>query len=169
MPCKGRAEFRSPDGRFRLVIGNCQLSRMRDLCSKSHPLETGGVLTGYYNAGLDTAVVTGAGGPPPDSERGRTRFYRGTQGLGQALANLWRNKEYYLGEWHYHPGGSALPSAADVRQMQDIASDDNAHCPEPILLVMGEHNAVTAHVFPRNESAIELTAECATRFPRGCK
>ena len=169
MPCKGSTKFRSPDGRFRLVISHCQLSGMRDLCSKSHPLETGGVLTGYYNAGHDTAIVTGAAGPPPDSEKGRTRFYRGTQGLGQVLANLWRKREYYLGEWHYHPGGSAQPSPADVRQMQDIAKDDDAHCPEPILLVMGENNAVTAHVFPRNESVIELTAKYAARFPRGHK
>ena len=68
-----------------------------------------------------------------------------------------------MGEWHYHPGGSAQPSAADIRQMRDIAKDDEAHCPEPILLVMGENNAVTAHVFPRDESAIELTAEYAIR------
>ena len=169
MPCKDSKKFRSPDGRFRLVISHCRLSGMCDLCSKSHPLETGGVLTGYYNEGHDTAIVTGAGGPPPDSERGRTRFYRGTQGLGQVLADLWRKREHYLGEWHYHPGGSAQPSAADVRQMQDIAKDDDAHCPEPILLVIGENNTVTAHVFPRNESAIELTAEYAIQFPRGCK
>ena len=67
-----------------------------------------------------------------------------------------------MGEWHYHSDGSAQPSATDTRQMQDIAKDNDSHCPEPILLVMGENNAVTAHVFPRNESAIELIAEYAT-------
>ena len=162
MPGLGNSAFRSPDGRFRLVIGNRRLSVMRAECSESHPLETGGVLIGYYNARHDTAIVTGAGGPPPDSERGSARFYRGTQGLDRLLANLWRKREHYLGEWHCHPGGSARPSAADIRQMQEIANDYDAHCPEPVLLVMGANNAVTAHVFPRNESAIQLIAERAT-------
>ena len=162
MPRIGDTAFRSVDGRFRLVIGNRQLSDMRAMCAESHPLETGGVLTGYYNERHDTAIVTGVAGPPPDSRRQRTGFYRGTRGLRQMLLNLWRRSEYYLGEWHYHPGGSALPSAADVRQMQDIAKDDDAHCPEPILIVMGKSNAVTAHVFPRSQSVIQLMAECAT-------
>ena len=82
--------------------------------------------------------------------------------MRQMLLNLWRKREYYLGEWHYHPVGSAQPSAADARQMQDIAKDDDAQCPEPVLIVMGENNAVTVRVFPRNCSATKLIAESAT-------
>ena len=151
------AAFRSPDGRFRLVIGDDQLAKILDMCLASYPLETGGVLTGHYNETLDTAIVTRATGPPPDSQRRRTAFYRGTQGLHELLRVLWSKKEYYLGEWHYHPGSSPEPSAADIKRMQEIAENDNANCPEPILLVAGGNRAITAHVFPRNQGVVRLT------------
>ncbi len=156
MKCPGKTEFRSADGRFGLVIGNRQLERLHALCAASHPLETGGVLTGYYNAGHDTAVITRAAGPPPDSQHGRTRFYRGTQGLNDMLSRLWRKREYYLGEWHYHPGGAVRPSAADVKQMQEIAKDAPSRCPEPILLLLGANGTAGAHVFFAGEPYITL-------------
>ena len=149
--------FRSTDGRFRLVIADELVTKILEMCLASYPLETGGVLIGHYNETLDTVVATRATGPPPDSQRRRTAFYRGTQGLHELLRVLWSKKEYYLGEWHYHPGSSPEPSAADVRRMQEIAESDNTNCPEPILLVVGENRAVTAHIFPRNQEVVRLT------------
>ena len=149
--------FRSPDGRFRLVIADELVTKILEMCLASYPLETGGVLIGHYNETLDTAVATRATGPPPDSQRRRTAFYRGTQGLHELLRVLWSKKEYYLGEWHYHPGSSPEPSAADIKRMQEIAENDNSNCPEPILLVAGGNRAITAHVFPRNQGVVRLT------------
>ena len=157
----GNVIFRSADGHFGLVIGNSQLERMHARCAASHPLETGGVLIGYYNTRHDTAIITGAAGPPPDSQCGRTRFYRGTQGVSDLLKRLWQKREYYLGEWHYHPGGAAFPSAADIRQMREIAKDDSTHCPEPILILIGADRTVTAHVFFTDKQPIQLLRECS--------
>ena len=151
------AAFRSTDGRFQLVIGDELLTKILDMCLASYPLETGGVLIGRYNQTLDTAIATRATEPPLDSQRRRTTFYRGTQGLHELFRLLWPKKEYYLGEWHYHPGSSPEPSAADVERMQEIAESDNTNCPEPILLVAGENRAITAHVFPRNQGVVRLT------------
>ena len=166
MKSPGNTEFRSADGRFGLVIGNRQLERLHALCAASHPLETGGVLTGYYNAGHDTAVVTRAAGPPPDSQRERTRFYRGTQGLNGMLGRLWQKREYYLGEWHYHPGGAAQPSATDVKQMQEIARDTPSHCPEPILLLIGANGTTGAHIFFAAKPYITLLPKGQTHCQR---
>ena len=85
MTCPTDAVFRSTDGRFRLFIGADPLAHILDLCLASYPLETGGVLIGHYNETLDTAIVTRVTGPPPDSRRRRTAFYRGTQGLQEFL------------------------------------------------------------------------------------
>ena len=127
------------------------------------------MLIGHYNETLDTAIVTRATGPPPDSRRRRTAFYRGTQGLHELLRVLWPKKEYYLGEWHYHPGSSPEPSATDVKRMQDIAENDDSNCPEPILLVAGENRAITAHIFARNQGVVRLTPEQDQGSPGDCK
>ena len=159
MTCPTDAVFSSTDGRFRLFIGADPLAHILDLCLDSHPLETGGVIIGRYNETLDSATVTRVTGPPPDSRRRRTAFYRGTQGLQELLRALWRKKEYYLGEWHYHPEGSPEPSSTDIRRMQEIAKSDDAKCPEPILLVVGADCEMTTHIFPCNQEAVRLTTE----------
>jgi hypothetical protein len=54
------------------------------------------------------------------------------------LDSLWRRKaDYYVGEWHYHPGASASPSGVDVAQMRAIARDEKYACPEPLLIILG--------------------------------
>ena len=161
--------FRSTDGRFRLVIADELVTKILEMCLASYPLETGGVLIGHYNETLDTAVATRATGPPPDSQRRRTAFYRGTQGLHELLRVLWSKKEYYLGEWHYHPGSSPEPSAADFKRLQEIAESDDANCPEPILLVVGANHVVTAHVFPSRQEAFRLVPEHDQDSSGDCK
>ena len=150
------AVFRSTDGRFGLVINSNNLDRLHSHCAAAHPLETGGVLIGYYNAKHDTAIITCATAPPPDSQSGQTQLRRGTQKLNEMLGRLWRKHEYYLGEWHYHPGGLARPTATDARQMLEIAKDYDAHCPEPILVIVGANRTITAHVFTIDKLSIEL-------------
>jgi hypothetical protein len=46
-------------------------------------------------------------------------------------------KEYYLGDWHFHPFSPPNPSADDYDQMLRIASSPNWKCPEPVLLIIG--------------------------------
>ena len=128
-----------------------------DMCRESGDLETGGVLVGRYNEAHDTAIVTRVWGPPEDSVRRRTSFWRGTQGLQQHLDGLWTVQEYYLGEWHYHPRGGGQPSAGDKRQMIRIAESLDYNTSEPVLIVVGGSNwDVVAHVFPRHSTAIGL-------------
>ncbi len=59
-------------------------------------------------------------------------------GLQNWIDELWsRGDGWYIGEWHYHPGGRPVPSIKDQRQMFQIAGTDDAHCPEPVLLMVG--------------------------------
>ncbi|MEW5993083.1 MAG: Mov34/MPN/PAD-1 family protein [Candidatus Zixiibacteriota bacterium] len=106
-------------------------------CSRRGTVETGGILAGRYDAQLRIANVAIATAPPPDSRSGHAWFRRGTAGLQSLLEQLWRTGDYYLGEWHYHPGGAPTPSRQDIDQMRAIASDRRYACPEPVLVICG--------------------------------
>ncbi len=149
----------SPDGRFRLHVGRSQVEFLLAMCRKSGTLETGGLVVGRYNDKHDTAIATRLWGPPKDSVRRPTSFFRGTHGLQRRLNSLWRTREYYLGEWHYHPNGGGQPSTRDSRQMITIAESIQYNTPEPVLIVVGGSDwNVVGYVFPRHGSPIRLTA-----------
>ena len=153
--------FRTKDGRFSVVIEDGLLEYMCGLCAESTPLETGGILIGSYTEGGNTASVTRVEGPPYDSKRERNRFYRGTDGLQDLIEALWKSGEYYLGEWHCHPGGLPEPSRSDLKQMKAISEDREAHCPEPLLVVISEAKRVAVRVFPKGEPEVEMLPDCA--------
>ena len=143
----------SDDGRYGVRIAHRRLKELLFMCSEAGHVETGGVLIGRYNRAHNMATVTRACGPPADSRKGWDTFVRGTKGLQQLIDRLWRVNEYYLGEWHFHPGGTARPSSVDARQMKRISESDEYGCPEPVLILIGGKPPAdwdtTAYVFPR--------------------
>lgn len=124
--------------RYSVVLVASTVEKMLNECRRAATLETGGILAGQYSKDHRTAVVTHLTGPPSDSKRGRWCLVRGLRGLREWLVALWeRRVAYYLGEWHYHPGGAAVPSAQDDRQMIEIARTGSFRCPEPVLVIVG--------------------------------
>lgn len=99
--------------------------------------ETGGILIGRYEGDGNVAVVTAATERPADSNAGRAWFQRGISGLTAKLRARWVHGEYYLGEWHSHPGGAPDPSNNDIREMRSIAIDTSYRCPKPIMVIAG--------------------------------
>jgi hypothetical protein len=53
------------------------------------------------------------------------------------LRNRWSRGEYYVGEWHSHPGGTPDPSSNDLREMQAISREVSYRCPKPIMIIAG--------------------------------
>ena len=130
------AEFWSADRRFGIRLNLSHIRRMTLECTRSYPNETGGILIGFYNSNYDCAEVTDIFFATRDSKKGKTWFLRGVHGLQNKLNELWiRQKGYYLGEWHFHPGGAPIPSQIDKNQMYCISCSPKVHCPEPILLI----------------------------------
>jgi integrative and conjugative element protein (TIGR02256 family) len=131
-------ELRSPDRRFGLLLDEKIVREILSFCAVADGVETGGILLGRYTPDLECAEVTMVTGAPSDSQAGRTWFNRGTAGLQRLVLRLWREKrEYYLGEWHYHPGAAPTPSRTDITQMRKIATDPKRACPEPVLVIVG--------------------------------
>lgn len=129
-------------------------------------------MIGRYTRALDTAVVTAVTQPPADSRSTPTRFLRGGRGLAVLLAGLWNRpaetREYYLGEWHYHPDADPVVSAQDRRQMTAIAEDERYRCPEPILVIVagspGAGWQLSAQVFPRRVQSVPLLPTDRPRY-----
>ncbi len=127
----------STDHQFGLQLDQRVLDDIIQHLVDAEMKETGGILIGNYNENLSVALVKIASGPPVDSIHSYTWFKRGTKGLQRLLFKVWDKKEYYLGEWHFHPNSSATPSSVDKAQMKEIAFNISYHCPEPILLIIG--------------------------------
>lgn len=129
--------FTSLDGRFHVLLQPAALQEMLDCCAAASPNETGGILVGRLQDSTGAAIITEATPHPEDSEKGRWFFRRGVAGLRALLQQRWKYGEYYLGEWHFHPGGSSNASFCDDRAMSRIARSDRYGCSEPILIVIG--------------------------------
>jgi integrative and conjugative element protein (TIGR02256 family) len=148
--------LRSADGQFNLELPGQIVDEMLQRCARSYPLETGGVLVGYYSDDSRFAHVTNLVPAPDDSISSRFSFHRGVRGLQQFLNRMWMRRRYYLGEWHFHPGGSASPSGTDGDQMKSIAYAGSYHCPEPVLLILGgnppQQFTIKSYVYLRRAS-----------------
>jgi integrative and conjugative element protein (TIGR02256 family) len=169
-------EFRSQDRRFGLVLAAEFRQTLRERCLASWPNETGGILVGYYTERHETAIVSQLPPAPTDSVSARARFVRGLRGLQELLVRLWnqnpRNREYYLGEWHFHPGQEPIPSPQDEAQMRAIAKDPGYRCPEPLLVItggspQGNGSSISVRVYPRGMEPVRL--EASSDRPRGDK
>ncbi len=134
-------EWLSEDGTFAAKASDKAIEFIRHQCVAAGHQETGGILVGYYTPKRECAIITKASEAPADSRSGRLRFYRGVVGLRDWLARLWRGekREYYLGEWHFHPAKSPDMSSLDTAQMKDIAQNGSYRCPEPLLLIASGH------------------------------
>lgn len=151
----------SKDRKFGLSLKESLMLEGLKECTDSGFHETGGILVGYYTPAHDCAIVTILSGPPEDSIRGPRLFIRGTKGVQRWISHLWRKqRHFYLGEWHYHPGGAPDPSQDDREQMQKFSKDRKLKCPEPILLIIGGNPkgawTVNAHVFPADQDCVPL-------------
>lgn len=154
-------EFWSDSNQFGMRIFEPEIDLLLQLCKQSGSVETGGILIGTYSPALDCAVVSEVTPPPPDSRRGRYWFIRGIKGLKSKLKFLWNKKQkFYLGEWHFHPGGVPQPSCRDIDGMRGISESPKYKCPEPILLIVGgsfpDDWQIRVFAFQRKKAFLEL-------------
>ncbi|MFD2788043.1 Mov34/MPN/PAD-1 family protein [Hymenobacter rubripertinctus] len=131
--------FSSADGHQCLQLSTEAVMVIRDQALRKHPLETGGILVGYYSANPRLATVVLVTPPPPDSKHGPTHFERGVHGLKQLLVEVKRQTPslHYLGEWHTHPAHEARASGPDIRQMNRFALWRQYGVKNPLLLIIG--------------------------------
>lgn len=102
------------------------------------PDETGGILLGWRNGG-DVVVrdVVDAG---PRAERWATGMRPDAAYQAAEVTTAFEASDgaiTYLGDWHSHPRTAASVSGRDRKTLRNIASDADAECPEPLMLIVG--------------------------------
>lgn len=127
-----------------------------EVASKS-PLETGGVLLGYWvrqpTASARTRrkefgsivtpeyelVVAQSVGPGPHAVHLPDAFIPDHEFQETEIARVYRasgRTVTYLGDWHCHPCGPAVLSRKDLVTLNRIAGDPCARAPTPLMLIV---------------------------------
>lgn len=105
----------------------------------SEPIETGGILIGYWTANREHVVVTHVVGPGASAIH-RPRSFEPDPDFHQAeTARLYTEsgRRYgYLGDWHSHPRGGCRPSTRDKRTLRRIARSDSARAQQPLMGIL---------------------------------
>lgn len=152
--------FVSSSDSYTVTIEAEVLSQMVIDCIRAGTHETGGILIGKYSSDGSIALISEITSHPKDSISSSVTFQRGIIGLKELLAERWNEGFHYIGEWHYHPGGSPEPSAPDIRAMRSIATNSKYSCREPILVILGGSPPkvvkLSATVFPANGPSVKL-------------
>lgn len=106
---------------------------------KSAPLETGGILLGFWAEENSEPVVLEMLGPGPNAIHERYRFVPDHEHQTAEIERLYHDsgrRLHYLGDWHTHPGGSATLSKSDRATLRQIAAEPAARAPMPTMLIL---------------------------------
>ncbi len=138
---------------------------------RMHPLETGGVLIGYWThpqaiASENMTVPTGVcadvvvmdvRGPGPCALHGHCSFTPDHDFDADQIAEAYsasNRSHVYLGDWHTHPGGGTTLSWKDRRTLTRIARSPTARCPQPIMLVLNDDTPPAISIWSASPSKL---------------
>jgi integrative and conjugative element protein (TIGR02256 family) len=119
-----------------LFVHSEALARLEGVPAR--PWEVGGWLLGWWADSRSSLLVTHA---TPPASRG-TPFGVTISGKGHRpyFDSAWEasgGTVTFLGDWHTHPGGPALPSSRDRLAAQSLAEDVDFQTPEPLIAIVG--------------------------------
>jgi len=106
-----------------------------------YPKEFGGLLIGKYSDDLKTCIIETTI-LPVKYKSSRYSFERGKAGLKGKLTEFYNSEPrlIYVGEWHTHPDGLAIPSSKDKSAMKEIEDSSDVNITSPLLLIIGLNN-----------------------------
>lgn len=105
---------------------------------RTDPLETGGVLLGYW-ADTGEVVVASVVGPGPAAVHRRDRFLPDHAYQEREVALAYREsgrRITYLGDWHSHPSGLGTLSRRDRVTLRRIGNNPGARAPRPLMAIV---------------------------------
>lgn len=115
------------------------LSAIRDEASRIEPVETGGILMGYW-AGEAEAVVADVVGPGPAAVHAADQFAPDYDFQDAEVARVYLGSGgslTYLGDWHSHGLAPPYLSRKDRRTLYGIATDPASRAPRALMAVVG--------------------------------
>lgn len=115
-------------------------------------VETGGALFGEFDHAARIIWVTEVSGPPPDSTASEHRFVCGKEGLhaeNEEKSKRYRGSVFFIGLWHSHPDGPALPSQTDFTGMLELLYESDKYRTEALMLIVGREENYCCGLFRR--------------------
>ncbi|WP_221175684.1 Mov34/MPN/PAD-1 family protein [Rufibacter immobilis] len=106
---------------------------------KKMPLETGGILMGYWGNNNE-AVVTAVIGPGSKAIHLKRSFIPDNEYHLEEISSHYADSgqtETYLGDWHTHPKANAYLSGRDEETLIAIANHKEARLPNPLMMILG--------------------------------
>ena len=119
--------------RWRIWISEGAAEAITSAAREHHPVEIGGVLLGVgveQRPWVTEAIIV------PSTHQTPT-YYELPYGARHAAVDTARRDDGrlgYIGDWHAHPANVG-PSTEDVSTMRRVASDDDAECSHPVMLI----------------------------------
>jgi integrative and conjugative element protein (TIGR02256 family) len=108
------------------------LSILEEETERTCPLETGGVLIGYWVRQVHEVVIIKSIGPGPKATHTPKSFVPDYEWQEKEIARIYTESgRYYtyLGDWHSHPKGSGMLSIKDQFALWHIAGSVQARAP----------------------------------------
>lgn len=139
-----------------ISFNELELIKIAERHLRKNQTETGGIIVGYYSDNLLEVYITNFYNPPKDSKLGVASFVRGVNGLEKLLQNEWKHGKYYLGDWHLHPYNNPIASCQDLKQLTLNSKDNDLHCPEPIMVIIGGIDNKEINVYIHMDNKIHL-------------
>jgi len=121
-----------------LTISDRLLLRIGGYAKRKYPFEFGGLLIGRYLDGNKTVSIEDIL-VQENAISSKFSFERGNSDATPELEKFFRQQPSltYVGEWHTHPDGPAVPSRQDLTSMQELAKDDRVLITNPVLMILG--------------------------------
>ena len=118
-------------------------SAVRDMlveADRVFPLETGGVLMGYWAESRDEVVVCCVTGPGPLAVHSEQAFVPDDDYQEAEIARAYEKSgrvHSYLGDWHTHPREGVYLSPKDMGALRKISGFVEARAPIPLMAILG--------------------------------
>ena len=131
------------------VLDRALVEHVSSLRHARLPVETGGVLIGYFDVSRRYVYIVDALPAPRDSDEREDAFIRGFAGLRDEIYRIEARtggQVGYVGEWHSHPDGAGVAMSDDDSELlQQIADEVGADGQPGVMMIVGSHSSFAFH------------------------
>lgn len=145
----------------KVYIENQAYKYVKRESADSKKIETGGVLIGHITK-KGEYIILRATKPGPKAVRTENRFERDEEFCQKELEKAAKElgvKGLYLGEWHYHPLGSNVPSGLDIKSLTEIAIQENYRIDKPIMIIIAPSLEFAITIHDQTRQCVQLPIE----------
>ena len=137
-------------GGWHFVLDRTLVEHVGSMRRARLPVETGGVLVGYFDVPHRYVYVVDALPAPADSGEYEDGFVRGCAGLPDAIRVIearTAGQVGYVGEWHSHPDGAGVGmSDDDCELLRHLADEVRADGWPGVMMIIGPDDSFAFHV-----------------------